>query len=217
MVTRKTRANAASPLPIELYTIPGLTSLAHQLRSWTDNVLTAASTAADMSMPLARNMLPKAKEGSALALLRDARERAGLTVKELSEAIDLRDPALLESIEAGRGALPFEVALRIAAVLGRNDPLAFAMNLTRSANPELWQRLEQLGIGRLIVQAGRERELANIYRANDAARKLDDGEFAAVLGFTKAAFDMAMVFRETGQSAKLAEGAAKRRAARKKA
>jgi hypothetical protein len=87
------------------------------------------------------------------------------------------------------------VILRLAGVLGRHDPVTFAMNLARTYNPALWKALDDLGIGRLAVQAGRERELANIYRANDAARRLSDKDFAAVLGFTRAGFDMAVAFR----------------------
>ena len=86
--------------------------------------------------------------------------------------------------------------LRLAGVLGRNDPIPVAMSLTRQYNPELWKTLESLGVGKLAVQGARERELANVYRGNDAARKLDDEDFAEVLGFTRQAFDMAVGFRE---------------------
>jgi hypothetical protein len=69
------------------------------------------------------------------------------------------------------------------------------MKLTRSYNPKLWATLEGLGIGRLAVQAGREREFANLYRASDAARQLNDEEFAAALTFVRASFEAALVFR----------------------
>ena len=104
-------------------------------------------------------------------------------------------PALLDLVENGKVALPFEIILRLASVLGRNDPISFVMRFTRSYNPDIWKTLEGLGVGRFAVQAGREREFANIYRASDAARKLKDEEFAAVLAFTRAAFDLAMAFR----------------------
>jgi len=55
------------------------------------------------------------------------------------------------------------------------------MNLTRIYNPKLWLTLERLGVGRLAVQAGREREFANVYRASDAARQLNDAEVRARL------------------------------------
>ena len=92
-------------------------------------------------------------------------------------------------------ALPFEIILRLASVLGRNDPVSFVMRFTRSYNPDIWKTLEKLGIGRLAVQAGREREFANLYRGSDAARTLTDEEFAEVLKFTQAAFAMAVAFR----------------------
>jgi hypothetical protein len=113
----------------------------------------------------------------------------------VGDAITLKDPALLELVENGKVALPFEIILRLASVLGRNDPISFVMRFTRSYNPDVWQTLENLGIGRFAVQAGREREFANIYRGSDAARRLSDGDFAAVLAFTKAAFEMALAFR----------------------
>jgi len=75
------------------------------------------------------------------------------------------------------------------------------MRFTRSYNPDVWKTLESLGIGRLALQAGREREFANLYRASDAARKLSDDEFAEVLKFTKSAFDMALAFRARPRTA----------------
>jgi len=44
------------------------------------------------------------------------------------------------------------------------------------------------------AQAGREREFANLYRVNDAARGLSDEDFGEVLKFTRAAFQLAMAF-----------------------
>jgi transcriptional regulator with XRE-family HTH domain len=138
------------------------------------------------------------------SMLRQAREAAGITTQELSRAIDLADPELIARAEVGKAALPFEVILRLAGVLGRHDPVTFIMKLARSYYPQLWQALDDLGIGRLAVQAGRERELANIYRANDAARRLSDTEFAAVLGFVKSGFDMAVSFNATAAGARAA-------------
>ena len=82
-------------------------------------------------------------------------------------------------------------------MLGRKDPISFVMKLTRTQSPDLWATLESLGVGKLVVQAGREREFANIYRADDRARKLGDAEFAKVLAFVQAAFDLAISLRET--------------------
>lgn len=64
-------------------------------------------------------------------------------------------------------------------------PLTATMKLARAYNPQLWKAMDDLGVGRLVVQAGRERELANLYRGNDDARRLSDEEFAEVLAFTK--------------------------------
>jgi hypothetical protein len=75
--------------------------------------------------------------------------------------------------------------------------------MTRSYNPGTWKTLEALGIGKLVVQAGREREFANIYRSHDAGRNLSDADFAAVLAFTDAAFKTALAFHAgLGHSAK---------------
>ena len=140
--------------------------------------------------------------GKTGATLRRLREAAGLTITEVGAAINLKDPSLIEAWEAGRLAVPFEIILRLAAVLGRNDPVAFVMKLTRNTNPDLWRSLEGLGVGKLLIQSAREREFANIYRVDDAARNLDDEEFAEVLAFTRAAFEMAMAFRGRSPKAK---------------
>ena len=128
------------------------------------------------------------------AEVRAAREAAGLTVGELSAAVNLKDPALIDLAESGKAALPFEVLLRLASVLARNDPIPFAMRLTRSYSPQLWRALEGLGVARLAQHAGREREFVNIFRSRDAARQLSDEAFARVLAFTDAAFEMALTF-----------------------
>ena len=176
-----------------------LVEVAQQVRSWADSVLGVAGAAADVTMGAAKMMLPRPEQRRALAkagaVLRQMREAAGLSVGEVGKAISLKDPALLDLVENGKVALPFEIILRLASVLGRNDPIAFVMRFTRSYNPEVWRTLESLGIGRLALQAGREREFANLYRASDAARRLSDEEFAEVLNFTRAAFGMALAFR----------------------
>jgi len=175
-----------------------LVDLAHQVRSWTDTVLGVAGAAADVTLGAAKMMLPKPGQRAALektgAVLRRMRETAGMSVDEVGKAIDLKDPALLALVENGKVALPFEIILRLASVLGRNDPISFVMRFTRSYNPDVWKTLESLGIGRLALQAGREREFANLYRASDAARRLSDEDFAEVLKFTQAAFAMALAF-----------------------
>jgi transcriptional regulator with XRE-family HTH domain len=178
---------------------PTLVGVARQVRSWSDSVLGIAGAAADVSLSAAKAILVRPEQRHALekagTVLRGMREAAGLSVKQVGEAINLKDPSLIELVENGKVALPFEIILRLASVLGRNDPISFVMRFTRSYNPEVWHTLENLGIGRFAVQAGREREFANIYRASDAARKLDDADFGAVLAFTRAAFETAIAFR----------------------
>ena len=170
--------------------------LALDLRSWAGSVIDLASSAADLSINVAKMTLRKPSQRAMLeragSLLRKFRESAGLSLREVSAAIDLNDPALLEAAEGGKIVLPFEIILRLAAVLGKNDPVSFVMNLTRTQNPELWRTLEALGVGKLVLQVGRERDFANIYRADNDARRLSDREFAEVLEFMKAAFDLAM-------------------------
>jgi transcriptional regulator with XRE-family HTH domain len=170
-------------------------SLARQVRSWAGTALGLAGSAADVSLLLAKSSGgPKRRAAieRAGALIKSMRETAGLTAQELGQAINLRDATLLEQAESGRIVLPFEIILRLAAVLGRRDPVAFVMNLTRSYNPELWKTLEDLGVGRLVAHAGREREFVNIYRARDEARRLTDEQFARMLAFVAAALDLAL-------------------------
>ena len=126
--------------------------------------------------------------------LRDMRQVAGMTVAEVSEALDLRDKTAWEAIESGREALSFEVLLRLASLVARNDPLPFVLKYTRAYNPRLWEILHELKIDQLPIQFERERSFINIYRRHDAARRLSDAEFERVLGFTQQAFDLAIHF-----------------------
>ena len=188
-----------------------LFKVAQQLRRWTDNVLGIAGSASELSLNLAKARASEPGQQKSIekaaSMLREAREAAGMTTQELGQAIDLSDPDLLEKAENGKAALPMEIVLRLAGVLGRRDPVPFAMKLARSYNPTLWEALDTLGISSLVALAGRERELANMYRGNDAARKLSDEDFAEVLGFTKTAFDMVVKFRTTPHPARKTKAA----------
>jgi transcriptional regulator with XRE-family HTH domain len=195
-------ARARSEAPAAKLEAPAntpLVGIAHQVRAWTDSVLGIAGAAADVSIGAAKAILVKPEQRAALektgTVLRGMREAAGLSLREVGDAIDLKDPTLLDLVEHGKVALPFEIILRLASVLGRNDPISFVMRFTRSYNPDVWHTLENLGIGRFAVQAGREREFANVYRGSDAARRLSDEDFAAVLGFVRAAFELALTFK----------------------
>ena len=214
-VAKKTASPRATTAPVSDAVIvtpkndKSLVTLARDLRSWTDFVLGIANTAADLSFRVATAKLTKPSHKAAAlkagGLFRDLRESAGLTLGDIGQAINLKDTSLLEQVERGKVGLPFEIILRLAGVLGRNDPIPVAMRLTRTYNPKLWATLESLGLGKLAVQAGREREFANLYRASDAARQLNDAEFAAALKFVKASFEAALVFR--GETAKAGEAA----------
>lgn len=126
--------------------------------------------------------------------LRDLREVAGLTVSEMAEALDLSDKSVLEAAEEGSAALPFELILRLAALLARNDPVPFILKYTRTYNPEVWRIMTDWGVGKLPLQFEREREFINIFRRKDEARKLSDAGFAEVLKFTRSAFEMSLHF-----------------------
>jgi len=133
--------------------------------------------------------------------LREMRELAGLTLDELSEAIQLEDRSMLQAVEEGTATLSFELALRLAAILARHDPVPFLIRVTRTYNPEVWRVLEDFGVGRLPLHFEREREFINIYRREDSARTLSDEGFARVLEFTRAAFHLALHFvNEAGSS-----------------
>ena len=73
------------------------------------------------------------------------------------------------------------------------------LNLTNTYSPAIGRTLKALGIGRLVEHARREHDFINIYRARDAARHLSDAEFARVLAFVQAAFDLALDFVTKGK------------------
>lgn len=176
---------------------PSAHGLADSLLQLTGQVMGLAGTAVNSSVAAASSLLPLGAKATrtllkAGGLLRDMREAAGLSLDEVSRAVDLRDPELLALAEHGKMALPFELILRLAAVLARNDPVPFVMNLTKVYSPTVWTALDSLGVGRLVEQAGREHDFVGIYRARDHARQLTDGEFRSVCRFVEAAFDLAL-------------------------
>ena len=76
------------------------------------------------------------------SFLRDAREVAGLNLQELATALGLSDTELLEEVEQGRATLPFDMILRVAALIARHDPIPFILNFLRTYNPALEKRLD---------------------------------------------------------------------------
>jgi transcriptional regulator with XRE-family HTH domain len=124
--------------------------------------------------------------------VRELRELAGLTVSDLARALELRDSSYLEAVEAGTQTLSFDLVLRLAAIVARNDPLPAILKLTRTSNPAVARFLEDWGAGRLPLQLERERLFVNLLRGNDEARELSDESFEQVLQFTKAALDSAV-------------------------
>lgn len=126
--------------------------------------------------------------------LKDLREVAGLTATELSEAINLKDKSVIEAVENGTATLSFELILRLAALLARNDPIPFILKYSRTYSPETWRILNDWGVGKLPLHYERERQFINIYRSQDKARELSDEGFNRVLEFTKQAFNLSLHF-----------------------
>lgn len=193
-------AAATSPVKSDVSVHSSVLSLARQLHTWAESALGMAGTVTDLSLFVVKSKVKKPAQKAALqkagSLLGELRRAAGLSLDELGAALDLKDPSFLGLVERGKAVLPFEMIPRLTSILGRNDPLGFMLQLTRSYNPDLWVTLESLGIGKLIVQAGREREFANVYRMHDTARDLNDHQFAASLAFVTAAFQSAMAFQD---------------------
>ena len=116
--------------------------------------------------------------------LKDAREVAGLTLKELSEELNLSDSSLLEEVEQGNKTLSLEMMFRVASLIARHDPIPFMIKFFRTYNPKLGATLEQWGLAALPKQYERERRFINIYRKHDELRKLSDDEFDRLIGYT---------------------------------
>jgi plasmid maintenance system antidote protein VapI len=202
--TSPARTRRASAAPAAKHAGSSLaTSLARQLQAFATSVLGGVGTATDAAFTLAQSRIhrpgTKAAVAKGAALLRDLRQAADLTLDDLGRALEVDDPSFMGLVEAGKVGLPLELILRLTAVLGRNDPVGFALQMTRAYNPKMWKALEAVGAGQLLVQAGREREFANIYRSHDAARALSDTDFAAALSFADAAFATALTFQSQGR------------------
>ncbi|AXS85015.1 MULTISPECIES: helix-turn-helix transcriptional regulator [Marinobacter] len=174
--------------------------LIDRLASLTGSALRFGVKATDTSRRVGRALINSQDQLRAMLTagqsLKDIREVAGLTLSEMSEALNLRDKSVLEAIENGTTTLSFELILRLAALIARNDPIPFIMRTTRNYNPEVWQLLNDWGLARLPLQFEREREFINIFRRHDDARTLSDEGFQKVLEFTRHSFEMSLHFVE---------------------
>lgn len=174
--------------------------LIDRLAGLTGSALRFGVKATDTSLRVGRALINSQDQLRAMLTagqsLKDIREVAGLTLSEMSEALNLRDKSVLEAIENGTSTLSFELILRLAALIARNDPIPFIMRTTRNYNPEVWQILNDWGVARLPLQFEREREFINIFRRHDDARTLSDEGFQKVLEFTRQSFEMSLHFIE---------------------
>lgn len=126
--------------------------------------------------------------------LQDLRQVTGASLEEVAGAIDLNNPDLLQAVEEGRAALPFEILLRLSSFYARNNPVPFILNYARTYNPLVAKTLEKIGLDKLVIEAEREIQFVQILRSRDAARELSDEDFKRVHAFTEKAFDMALNF-----------------------
>lgn len=125
--------------------------------------------------------------------LRDLREVAGLTLTDLSNALELKEQSLLAAVENGTATLSFELILRLAELLARHDPLPFVLRATRAYHPEVFAlELDRQSGGAPVLEDLPERQFLNIYRRYDGARRLSDRSFDEVLRFTQSAFELGL-------------------------
>jgi transcriptional regulator with XRE-family HTH domain len=133
--------------------------------------------------------------------LRDAREVAGLNLQELATALGLSDTELLEEVEQGRATLPFDMILRVAALIARHDPIPFILNFLRTYNPALEKRLDYWGITALPKQYERERRFVNLVRQHDVLREMSDAEFDRFIGYQASAINLTLEVMASEKSA----------------
>ena len=175
-------------------------SLVDRIAGFTGSALKFAAKSTDTSIKVGRVLMNSQDQLRMMLVagnsLKDIREVAGLTLSEMSEALNLKDKSVLEAIENGTSTLSFELILRLAALIARNDPIPFILRTTRNYNPDVWRTLDSWGVGRLPLQFERERQFINIFRSHDDARTLSDEGFQKVLEFTKQSFEMSLHFIE---------------------
>jgi len=124
--------------------------------------------------------------------LRDARETAGLSIKELSESLGVTDKSLLEDIESGESIMPLEMMLRSASLLARHDPIPFLIKFMRTYNPALERTLESWGVLALPKHYERERRFVNLYRQHDVLRTLSDEEHERFISYMESSCNLVL-------------------------
>jgi len=143
---------------------------------------------------LLNTMEPERLEAMAEAghFLRDARETAGMSLKELADSLGVSDNSVLEDVESGESIMPLELMLRSAALLARHDPIPFLIKFMRTYNPALEERLEQWGVLTLPKNFERERRFVNIYRQHDSLRSLTDEEHERFIEYMNSSTELVL-------------------------
>ena len=148
--------------------------------------------------------------------LRDARETAGLSLKELTEALGVKDNNLLEDIESGDRVMPLELVFRSASLVARHDPIPYLIRFMRTYNPALGATLEQWGIMALPLQYERERRWINLYRQHDILRGLDDDEYERLISYVDSATNLVLDVMQKEKAAVKKKPAPKKKTGRKR-
>ncbi|MEH6588252.1 MAG: helix-turn-helix transcriptional regulator [Halioglobus sp.] len=124
--------------------------------------------------------------------LRDARETAGMSIKEVSESLGLSDNSVLENIESGQTIMPLESMLRATSLLARHDPIPFLIKFMRTYNPALEKTLEQLGVLTIPKHYERERRFVNLYRQHDSLRQFTDDEYDRFIQYMESSSNLVL-------------------------
>ena len=145
--------------------------------------------------------------------MRDARETAGLSIRDLSDSLGLSDNTVLEDIERGQTIMPLEMMLRSASLLARHDPIPFLIKFMRTYNPALEQTLEQLGVLTIPKHYERERRFVNLYRQHDELRQFSDEEYARFIHYMESSSNLVLDVMAKEKAANEPRKPAARRAA----
>ncbi len=165
---------------------------------------------------LVNSMSPERLEAMAEAghFLRDARETAGMSVKEMADRLGLADKSVLEDVDSGESIMPLELMLRAASLVARHDPIPFLIKFMRTYNPQLEQTLEQWGVMALPKHYERERRFVNLYRQHDFLRALSDDEYDRFIDYMNSSTNLVteVMEREKNANAPAAKRASRPRA-----